>query len=56
LATDWAHAAATGGGVLSQKQDGKEKVIEYWAKKLPSSAHNYPPKGDLTEIIHFIKH
>jgi hypothetical protein len=42
LATDWAHAAATGGGVLSKKEDGREKVIEYWAKKLQS--------------LHFIKH
>jgi hypothetical protein len=36
VAPDWAHAAATGGDVLSPKEGSREKVIEYWARKLQS--------------------
>ena len=57
LDTDWSHDTNTIGGVLSQVQDGKERVIAYGAKKLPASAKRYAPhKGELYAIIFFIRY
>lgn len=56
LDTDWSHDSNTIGAVLSQKQDGHERVICYGAKKLGKSALNYPPtKGELQAVIYFMK-
>ena len=44
------------GGVLSQVQDGKERVIAYGAKKLlPREEHYSSNKGELLAVIHFIE-
>jgi hypothetical protein len=43
LDTDWSGDANTIGGVLSQKQCGREKVIAYGAPKLSQSQQNYAP-------------
>ena len=43
------------GACLSQKQDGKEKVIAYTARKLSQSQLNYAhTKGELYAVIYFI--
>ena len=56
LDTDWSQDHATVGAVLSQKQDGKERVICYGSKKMAKSRANYAPtKGELYAVIHFIK-
>ena len=56
LDTDWSQDHATVGAVLSQKQDGKERVICYGSKKMPKSRTNYAPtRGELYAVIHFIK-
>ncbi len=42
--------------MLSQIQDGEERVICYGAKKLAKSQRNYPPtKGELFAILYFCK-
>jgi hypothetical protein len=52
LDTDWSGDANTIGGVLSQKQCGREKVIAYGALKLSQSQQNYgPTKGELWAIV-----
>jgi hypothetical protein len=57
LDTDWSKDANTIGAVLSQKQDGLERVICYGAKKLTKSQANYPPqKGELLAVIFFMKY
>ena len=57
LDTDWSADTNTIGAVLSQVQDGKERVIAYGAKKLPASAKRYAPhKGELCAIIYFIRY
>ncbi len=57
LDTDWSQENATIGGVLSQEQDGEERVICYGAKKLSKSQANYPSaKGELFAVIYFMKH
>jgi len=57
LDTDWSHDHRSIGGVLSQKQDGQERVIAYGAKKLSVSQANYPPtKGELYAVIFFVKY
>ena len=56
LDTDWSQEAACIGAVLSQKQNGKERVIAYAAKKLSKSEANYAPtKGELCAVIHFVR-
>ena len=56
LDTDWSHDSATLGAVLSQKQDGLERVICYGAKGMQPSERNYPPcKAELLALIHFCK-
>ena len=54
--TDWSQEVGAIGGVLSQKQDGKERVIAYGARKLSKAERNYPSnKGELLGVIHFLK-
>ena len=56
LDTDWSQSHHTIAAVLSQKQDGKERVIRYGAKKLNASQCNYSAnKGELFAVIHFMK-
>jgi len=55
--TDWSHENNAIGGVLSQVQDRKERVIAYGAKKLTPSQSNYAAtKGELFAIIFFLRH
>ena len=57
LDTDWSQEAGAIGGVLSQVQDGKERVIAYGAKKMSSSQLNYTPgKGEMAAVLHFVQH
>ena len=56
LDTDWSHDPGAIGGVLSQKQNGMEKVIAYGARKLKASERNYGSnKGELLAVIHFME-
>ena len=56
LDTDWSAIHGTLGAVLSQVQDGKERVICYGAKRMQASEKNYPPcKAELLAFIHFVK-
>jgi hypothetical protein len=56
LNTDWSFSNKAIGAVLSQVQDGKERVIAYGAKKLTTAQANYAPtKGELCAIIVFIR-
>ena len=53
--TDWSEEHRTIGGVLSQVQDGVEKVISYGAKKLNKSQSNYSSnKGELAALLYFL--
>lgn len=53
--TDWSHSHQAIGGVLSQEQGGKERVIRYDAKRLSSSQRNYSAvKGEMFAIIYFL--
>ena len=55
--SDWSQTGASVGAVLSQKQDGKERVIAYMAKRLSDTQANYfPTKGELFAIMSAIKH
>ena len=57
LDTDWSQGNSAIGGVLSQVQDGQERVICYGGKKLNKSQRNYAPtKGELFAVIYFIRH
>jgi hypothetical protein len=57
LDTDWSGDANKIGGVLSQKQCWREKVIAYGAQKLIRSQQNYAPtKGELWAIVHFCRY
>ena len=56
LDTDWSKDPGAIGAVLSQKQDGIEKVICYGARKLTKAEQNYGSnKGELLAVIHFMK-
>jgi len=56
LDTDWSGDPGAIGGVLSQEQDGEERVICYGARKLTKSEKNYSSnKGELLAAIHFMK-
>ena len=56
LDTDWSATNNAIGGVLSQKQDGKERVIAYGGKKMSKAQKNYDPfKGELSALLHFSK-
>jgi hypothetical protein len=55
--TDWSCDNRAIGGVLSQEQEGRERVICYGAKKLSPSQANYSAtKGELFAIIYFLRH
>lgn len=57
LDTDWSHDPGAIGGVLSQVQQGHERVISYGARKLTKSERNYSSnKGEILAAIHFIRH
>ena len=57
LDTDWSCDPGAIGGVLSQVQDGQERVIAYGAKKLNEAEKNYSShKGELLAAIFFIRH
>lgn len=57
LDTDWSQDNATIGAVLSQKQEGQERVICYGSKKLSKGRANYAPtKGELYGVIFFVQH
>ena len=54
LDTDWSYEPGAIGGVLSQKQDGQERVIAYGARKLGKHERNYSSnRGELLAVIHF---
>ena len=54
--TDWSQEPGAIGGVLSQRQDGEERVICYGARKLTKTERNYSSnKGEILAVIHFIK-
>ncbi len=56
LDTDWSAENNAIGAVLSQKQDGHERVIAYGAHKLTKAQGNYSPnKGELAAAIIFMK-
>ena len=56
LDTDWSQEANAIGGVLSQVQDGKERVIMYGGKKMSAAQRNYTSfKGELAALLHFTK-
>ena len=57
LDTDWSKDHQTIGAILSQRQEGFERVIAYGAKKLEKSKHNYSAhKGELWAVIYFVKY
>ena len=56
LDTDWSQEHNCVGAVLSQKQDGQERVILYGAKKLPSTVRGYSPTiGEMKAVITFVQ-
>ena len=56
LDTDWSAENNAVGAVLSQKQDGKERVICYGAKRLNKAQAAYSPtKGELAGVIIFMQ-
>ena len=55
--TDWSMENSAIGGVLSQVQDGHERVIAYGAHKLlPSQTRYGVTKGELYAIIYFLQY
>ena len=55
--TDWSGDPGAIGGVLSQEQDGEERVIAYGAKKLCQAEKNYSSnKGELLAAVFFIRY
>ena len=55
LDTDWSYSNRAIGAVLSQKQDGHERVLMYGSHKLSNAKSNYPStKGEMYAIIHFV--
>ena len=56
LDTDWSRDHNSIGGVLSQVQNDRERVILYGAKRLNTSQANYSSnKGEIFAVIHFIR-
>ena len=54
--TDWSCDPGAVGGVLSQIQDGEERVICYGARKLTKRERNYSSnKGEILAVITFLK-
>lgn len=57
LDTDWSGDHRAIGAVLSQKQDGQERVIAYGSKKLNNAQASYTAnRGELYAIIYFLNH
>ena len=57
LDTDWSYDNAAIGAVLTQKQDGLERVIAYGGHKLADSQRNYgPTKGELYAVVYFVNY
>lgn len=55
--TDWSLDNNAVGGVLSQVQEGRERVIAYGGKKLTKGQMNYTAtKGELAAVITFLNH
>ena len=55
--TDWSGDPGAIGGVLSQVQDGEERVIAYGARKLNPAERAYSShKGELLAAIFFMRH
>ena len=54
--TDFSQNNRAIGGVLSQQQSGKERVITFGAKRLTKSQAKYSPfQGELCAVLHFLK-
>ena len=57
LDTDWSLDPGAIGGVLSQVQNGQERVIAFGSRKTTKSEGRYSSyKGEMLAIIHFIRH
>jgi len=57
LDTDWSKDPGAIGGVLSQVQNGVEKVIAYGARKLTKTEKNYSSnKGELLAVVTFMRY
>ena len=55
--TDWSQDPGAIGAVLSQKQDGEERVIAYGARKLGKAEKNYSSnKGEMLAVIFFLRY
>lgn len=55
--TDWSQDANAIGGTLSQKQDGKERVIAFSHTKLSKSQAKYPAtKGEVCALLFHLNH
>jgi hypothetical protein len=56
LDTDWSQDTNAIGGVLSQEQEGRERVILYGGKKMSAAQRNYSSfKGELAALLYFAK-
>ena len=54
LDTDWSNSPGGIGGVISQKQDGVERVICYGARQLTKAEKNFSSnRGELAAVIYF---
>ena len=57
LDTDFSVDPGAIGRVLSQEQDGQERVIAYWARRLQPRERNYAStKGELVAVIFFLQY
>ena len=57
LDTDFSAEHHAIGAVLSQKQQGVERVLAYGAKTLKTYQRNYSSnKGEMAAVIHFVRH
>ena len=57
LETDFSVVPGAIGGVLSQEQDGQERVIAYGARQLQPKERNYAlTKGELLAVIFFLQY
>ena len=55
LDTDFCSSTSSMAAVLSQEQDGKERVICYGAKRLSKAQNNYSAaKGELATLLYFL--
>ena len=57
LDTAWSQEPGAIGGVLSQIQDGKERVIAYGSRLLAKGEQNYSSnKGEMLAVVHFLEY